>query len=49
MKTFSVENKQSNSLGFLRNEILSARINSVCVDELLQRAVWVPRLAKGQA
>ena len=49
MKTFCVENKQSNSPGFLRNEILSARINGVCEDELLQKAVWVPRLAKGQA
>ena len=33
----------------MRNEILSARINGVCEDELLQKAVWVPRLAKGQA
>ena len=47
MKTFSVENKQSNSPDFSRNEILSARINTVCVDELLQKAVWVPQSGEG--
>lgn len=47
MKTFSVENKQSNSPDFSRNEILSARINSVGVDELLQKATWVPQSGEG--
>lgn len=48
MKTFSVENKQSNSRGFLRSEILSARINTSMWTTAYKGLCMCPDPAKGQ-